>query len=112
MRFLSKFVITSVFCVGVAHTFGCSSDSKPVDADPFDTFQMCYDDHHVTEGFGVQKALEICCIDHPIGGAKANTVCGDTAASCTTYVNANVSPAPAASDVSTACSDYVISRAG
>ena len=111
MRLLTKLLITSVFCLPLVHSIGCSSNNT-MDADPFDTFQMCFDEHHVTEGFGVQKAIEICCIDHPIGGAKANTVCGETAASCTTYVNAQLTPAPMASDVSTACSDYVISRAG
>jgi hypothetical protein len=91
----------------------CSGSTK--DADPFDTFQACYDEHHTTEGFSAQRAIEICCIDHPIGGAKANTVCGATSDSCTTYVKANLmdsTDATLQTDISTACTDYVVDRGG
>jgi hypothetical protein len=90
---------------------GCGS--SPMDADPFATFQACYDEHHVTEGFTTQKAIEVCCIDHPIGGAKANTVCGATAATCTTYVTTNLMDAAdtmLTSDISAACTAYVTDR--
>jgi hypothetical protein len=94
---------------------GCGDDNNMQDADPFDTFQACYDEHHGTEMFSTQRAIEICCIDHPIGGAQANTVCGDTAASCTTYVTANLNDSAdptLTTDISTACSDYVVDRGG
>ncbi|HVZ21478.1 MAG TPA: hypothetical protein VG871_10470 [Vicinamibacterales bacterium] len=91
---------------------GCSSDPAP-DADSFPTFQACYDEHHGTEMFATPKAVEICCIDHPIGGAAANTVCGDSAASCQTYVSANLmdSADPTLSaDIQAACAAYVTDR--
>ena len=102
-----RFVLFALFCTA------CSGGTK--DADPFDTFQACYDEHHTTEGFATQHAIEICCIDHPIGGAKANTVCGDTADSCKAYVMANLidpSDATLQTDIATACSDYVVARGG
>jgi len=105
MRLVNVILLTAVGCGG----------SSTQDADPFDTFQACYDEHHTTESFSTQRAIEICCIDHPIGGAKANTVCGDTAQSCTTYVTANLHDAAdtmLAADISTACSDYVVDRGG
>jgi len=103
-----RFVLFALLCAGCGN-------SGTKDADPFDTFQACYDEHHTTEGFSTQRAIEICCIDHPIGGAKANTVCGDTAASCTTYVTANLmdsTDSTLTSDISTACTDYVVDRGG
>jgi len=88
----------------------CVDNGGTVDEDPFDNYQMCFDEHHVTEGFDVQKAITICCLDHPIGSSPKNVVCGDTAMTCATYVNANLSPAPAASDVTAACADYITQR--
>ena len=90
---------------------GCSTN-KPSDVVPFDTFQACWDDHHVNEGFTVQRAIEICCIDHPIGRTAQNKVCGETDAACQTYVTANLSPGSAtAAEVMTACGDYILDRA-
>ncbi len=100
-----RLVIASLFALAA-----CGDSGSKKDADPFDTFQLCYDEHHNTEAFPVQQTIEICCLDHPIGGQPANVVCGDTAATCTTYVNANLSPAPAAADVMAACTDYVTQR--
>ena len=115
MRLIRTSLITALLGLPLFHAIGCSNNSKPVDADPFDTFQACYMEHHMTEGFSTQRAIEICCIDHPIGGAKANTVCGDTADSCKTYVTANLTDAAdtmLAADIMTACTDYVVDRAG
>jgi hypothetical protein len=103
MRFVSAVLFTAFALAG------CSDDPKK-DAEPFDTYQLCYDDHVGEEHVPVQEAIEICCIDHPIGGAQANTVCGETAATCTTYVTAQVTPALMAADISAACADYVIQR--
>jgi len=100
MRLIALFALVLAAC----------GDSGKKDADPFDTFQLCYDEHHSTEAFPVQMAIEICCLDHPIGPNKANVVCGDTAATCMTYVNANLAPPPAAADVTAACNDYVVQR--
>jgi hypothetical protein len=98
------------FAFVFAFTFAaCGGDDAP-DEDPFDTYQMCFDEHHVTESFDVQKSITICCLDHPIGSSPKNVVCGETATTCMTYVNANLSPAPAASDVTAACADYITQR--
>jgi hypothetical protein len=105
MRLITLVLFTSVGCGG-----GSSGDN-----DPFATYQDCYNEHHTMEMFSTQRAIEICCIDHPIGGAKMNTVCGDTAQSCTTYVTMNLTDAndpTLTSDISTACSDYVVDRGG
>lgn len=94
----------------ILYSFGCGSDGNQQDADPFDTFQACYDEHHVMEGFGAQHTITICCLDHPIGNAKPNTVCGESQAPCEAYVATNVSPSPTASDVTQACMDYILQR--
>lgn len=106
-------LIAALFSLPLVHSIGCSSNSGSQDADPFDTFQACWDEHHSVESFSVQHAIEICCISHPIGSDPPNVVCGDTAATCTTYVTANLtSPDLMAGDISAACTDYVATRAG
>jgi hypothetical protein len=90
-------------------------DGDAVDADPFDTLQDCFDDHHVEEMFTVQKAITICCLDHPIGDNAAGVVCGATAASCSTYVTANLgsgsgSDVVTSADIDAACADYVTKK--
>lgn len=102
------------FALLCAIVSACSS-SSPKDADPFATFQACYDEHHVMESFDVQTAIDVCCIDHPIGSEKANVVCGATAQDCTTYVTQNLmdpNDAMLSSDISAACATYVTSRGG
>ena len=106
-------IIATLFALPLIHTAGCGNSNSSVDADPFDTYQECWDEHHTEENFSVQRAIEICCIDHPIGGAAANTVCGDTATSYTSYVTSNlVSTEVTSTDISDACTDYVGDRAG
>ncbi len=98
-------------CLWLALIIACGNSTK--DADPFATFQACYDEHHATESFPAQMAIEICCLDHPIGGQKADVVCGSTADSCTTYVTQNLTDptdAMLAADISAACADYVVQR--
>lgn len=87
-------------------TAACSSSTK-ADADPFDTFQLCFDDHTSTTGdhLPADQAIAVCCLDHPIGGNAAGVVCGTDAASCTTYVTAN-STSIAAADISSGCTEY------
>ena len=92
---------------------GCGSDPPPVDQDPFDTFQDCWDDHH-GGGFSIQDAIKICCIDHPIGVPPVgpNVVCGETSAACQTYVDANLDNLSATmADIIAACDGYIIDRA-
>jgi len=88
----------------------CGDDGNMgADNDPFDTFQLCYNEHHVDESFTADRAIEICCIDHPIGGAAMNTVCGDTTDSCEAYVTANLTDASdptLTDDITAACTNY------
>jgi hypothetical protein len=98
-------LLVSVF----ASVAACSSDPTCADCTPFATFQECYNDHHVTSGFTPDRAIEICCIDHPIGNAAMNVVCGDTTQSCMTYVTANVTDAAdtmLTADITSACTNY------
>ncbi len=111
MRLFTSLVTISIFSVAI----GCSnSNSCPSgDCDPFATYQDCYDEHHTTENFTSEKAIEICCIDHPIGNDQKNVVCGDTTASCEAYVTANLTDAAdtmLTTDITTACSAYPMDR--
>jgi len=81
------------------------------DNDSFNTFMDCYTEHHTMENFDSACAIEICCIDHPIGGAMMNTVCGADATSCDSYVTSNLmdpSDTMLGSDISSACTFYVV----
>ncbi|CAN5409426.1 hypothetical protein BH11MYX1_BH11MYX1_19030 [soil metagenome] len=90
----------------------CSSSDTKVDADPFDTFQLCFTEHHATESFSIDKAIAICCLDHPIGTKAAGVVCGTTQASCETYVGSNLAGSDASgSDITASCADYITQRA-
>jgi len=89
----------------------CGDNGGSVDADPFDTYQACFDEHHTVEAFSAPKAITICCLSHPIGSNAAGVVCGATEATCDTYVTANlVSPDVAPADVTAACTDYVTQK--
>jgi|SRR5882724_10582485 len=86
-----------------------SSSTPPPDHDPYATYQDCYDDHHTMEMFPTPKAIEICCIDHPIGSAAMNVVCGATTQTCQTYVTAymvDAADSMLAADITTACTAY------
>lgn len=80
------------------------------DAEPFDTLQMCFDDHHNVESLSVHDAIVVCCIDHPIAGTAPS--CGNTAAECVSKLTGtdtthNLSSSSATSqEVMTACADY------
>ena len=80
-------------------------DSDPMDADPFDTLQACYDDHHTTESLPVQQAIVVCCLDHPIAGVHPS--CKDTQAACVTHVRAELSATVLDADVQAACTTYI-----
>jgi len=87
----------------------CGGSSTPVDS--YATFQACYTEHTQMESLSPSCAIEICCIDHPIGSNKANIVCGTTTQSCETYVNANLqdgSDANLATDIQQACTFYPV----
>ena len=79
------------------------------DNEPYDTYQACYDDHHTVESLPTDQAIAVCCIEHPIGSAKMNTVCGNDAAACMTYLGANLT-GPTAAEVTTGCNLYISQR--
>lgn len=109
MRLARLFVIASL-CAPVLFA-ACGSNAEPPDNDPFATYQDCFNDHHMDEGFDAQKSIVICCIDHPIGSNAMNVVCGDNAGDCEAYVGQNLSsPDVAPSDITAACMDYITQR--
>ena len=82
-----------------------------VDADPFATFEACFDEHHNVESLTVQHTITVCCLDHPIGSAAAGVVCGTTEAACESYVDANLLATDAtAPDITASCTDYINQR--
>jgi hypothetical protein len=86
---------------------GACSDDKPVDADPFDTLQACYDEHHGgDEHLPIQQAIVTCCLDHPIAGMKAPT-CLDTQVDCVTHVRAALDASILDADITAACMTYI-----
>jgi hypothetical protein len=90
----------------------CGSNST-MTAQQFDTFQLCYNEHTQMESLSPMCAIEICCIDHPIGpGAKkGNIVCGTTTASCQSYVTPNLTDpndTMLTTDIQQACTFYPV----
>jgi hypothetical protein len=83
----------------------CGS-SNPVDADPFDTLQACYDEHNGNEHLTPQQAIVTCCLDHPIGGQPAPT-CLNTQTDCVSHVTANLSSSIMQTDIAAACMTYI-----
>ena len=97
--------------VGSLAFAACGDNGGGEDHDAFDTYQMCWDEHHMTEGFNAQQAITICCLSHPIGSQPMNVVCGATAASCETYVGSNLTGSDVGSaDVTAGCTDYITQR--
>ena len=88
------------FCLFVCALVACSHDHTH---DEYPTLQACFDEHTVAENLPIQKAIVICCLDHPIAGNSE--VCGADKVSCEAYVRVNL-PAVAATDVTAACADY------
>ncbi|HMG24879.1 MAG TPA: hypothetical protein VK607_26265 [Kofleriaceae bacterium] len=74
-------------------------------ADPFDTLQDCYDDHHNVEKLTVQQAIVVCCLDHPIAGVHPS--CTSTQAECMTHVRAELEATVLDADITAACTTYL-----
>jgi hypothetical protein len=73
----------------------------------YDDFQDCFDEHIMGEGFPVQQAIIICCLDHDVVGMEA-PLCGNSTTDCTSYLGANLSQTSATSDdITAACQEYV-----
>jgi hypothetical protein len=88
-------------------TLTACNNNQPVDADPFDTLQACYDDHHSgSEHLPIQQAIVTCCLDHPIAGMKAPT-CPKVQMDCVTHVRAALDPSVLDADVTAACTTYI-----
>lgn len=78
---------------------------KEGEAEPFDTLQACFDDHHNVESLSVHDSIVVCCLDHPIAGVHPS--CKDTQADCVAHVTAQLGSSASASDVQAACTDYI-----
>ena len=105
-------MLSALLCLPLLHA-ACGDDktNDTGDAEPFDTFADCYDDHHNEESLPVGEAIVVCCIDHPIGGDDANVVCGEVAADCEDYVDANIGDdSVTATEITAACADYITQR--
>jgi hypothetical protein len=100
MRIARAFVSISLALPLVLAACGGSDD-----ADPFDTLQDCYDDHHNDEMLSVHDAIVVCCLDHPIAGVHPS--CEATQAACETHVDAALDASVSPGDIQAACTDYI-----
>ena len=83
---------------------GCG-DSMKMDAEPFDTLQACFDEHHNMESLTVQQAIVVCCLDHPIAGVHPS--CKDSQLDCVSHVRAALTAATSDADITAACMTYL-----
>lgn len=82
---------------------GCGHPDE--EAEPFDTLQACYDEHHNVESLTVLQAIVVCCLDHPIAGVHPS--CKDTQADCVTHVDAQLDASVVLTDIQAACTEYI-----
>ena len=98
------------FAIALVFAAACSGGAE----EAYDTFQMCFDDHHTTESLSVHDSIVVCCIDHPIAGVHPS--CGETANDCvakltgTDSVHNLLSTSATSQEVMTACTDYVTEK--
>lgn len=106
MRLVSLFAVT---CALAAPLLVAACDDHDHGAEPYDTFQACFDDHHTVEALTAPQSITICCLEHPIGGVTQ--VCGTTQAACEAYLGTNLATTSAtAAEVTAGCTDYVAQR--
>lgn len=79
--------------------------TSPMDAEPFDTLQACYDEHHNIESLTVQQAIVVCCLDHPISGIHPS--CQNTQADCVSHVRNNLDASVTDADIAASCMTYI-----
>lgn len=103
-----RFIITGVV-FGSFAIAACGDDGGGADDDPFDTFQACYDDHHVDEGLSNKEAITVCCLDHPIAGSKG-TFCKDTEADCEVALRAGLDGSVSDAQITEGCTDYIAQK--
>lgn len=101
---IASLLIASWFALPLALT-ACGDDTNANDAEPFDTLQDCYDDHHVEENLPVAQAIVVCCVDHPIAGVHPS--CGDTEDACIAHVDAELDSSVTSDEIAAACADYI-----
>lgn len=76
------------------------------DAEPFDSLQDCFDDHHAgAESLPTPMAITVCCLDHPINGVHPS--CGNAQAECIAHVGTELDDSISASDIDAACTAYI-----
>jgi hypothetical protein len=92
--------------------FILSCDDHDDGEEAYATFLDCYDEHRVEEQRDVIDSIKICCISHPLGDLEANVACGETAAECVDFIEAEVVDDPEAlpEDIATACDEYIVER--
>lgn len=76
------------------------------DEESYATYKECFDDHHNVESLPVDQAITVCCIEHEIGGAAKNTLCGADSAACVTYVTAQLGTSATSAEIMTGCTTY------
>ena len=99
------FTAVVAFSLVVPLALAACGDSATMDAEPFDTLQACYDEHAVTEKLPVQRAIVVCCLDHPIAGVHPS--CKDTQVDCVSHVRAELSASVLDADITAACMTYI-----
>jgi len=100
-----RIALLSSLC-SFALTLGCGGGGN--DAEPYDTYQECFDDHTIEESLSIHDAIVVCCLDHPIAGVHPS--CGDTSAACQTYLGTNLTTTATAAEVTMACDDYITEK--
>jgi hypothetical protein len=98
-------IARALVSISLAFPLVLAACSKSEDADPFDTLQACYDEHHTMENLPVLESIVVCCLDHPIAGVHPS--CKDTQADCVAHVDAELDPSVSPSDIQMACTDYI-----
>ena len=84
----------------------CKSDSG---TEPFDTYQLCFDQLTEVDMREVVDSIVECCLDHPIDGVKP--VCRDTVPDCINFLTANLLQTDASTvEVMEGCEEYIAER--
>ncbi len=97
-------LIAVVVVVGI--DIGCKSESG---ADPFPTYQECFDKLHDIDMKLVEDTIVECCLEHPID--KVKPVCKDTVPDCINFLTANLKQTSASTvEVMEACQTYIDER--
>lgn len=104
MRIATTLLLSYLVFPVVLAACGDDANDGNGDAEPFDTLQDCFTEHHGEESLPIGQAIVVCCLDHPIAGVHPS--CGTTAAECVTHVRSELDSSVIDSDISAACTDY------